>query len=1146
MPKPLRKTYLDKKPRLLRQRRKTTRVTDPRGFIREYEYDTNGLMTKLTEPDNAILQFENSDDGLRFKKYDGLGFATTYSYRSDRTFSGVSDTSGNVTLEKDPLTYTLEYDYGLYDQVTRTKDKNGNVRTMAYYSATNPATDAVKGKLQSVTLGTLNGTANVLLQSYTYYPDGNIKQLTEYLDPATPTRKRITTYTYDSNGLNLLSVTVSGSGKTTVTSYTYDTLGRRKTATLTRRTSNSDPTMIALTTTYDYDNLDRVTKITDVLGNYMETTYDGNGKIYQIKGNYKKPDTTFDTRIISTRTYDAADRLITDTDTYGNITSYAYDEAGNLLTTTDANGHIMRYEYDAMNRRTAAIDANGNRAETVYDLAGHPIKVVNALGKSVTTIYDANGRPTTITDPLGYQTTFGYDANGNVKTITDANAVAGLQAKNSYNATIYKEYDELNRVKREVDALNGETKYSYDLLGNITSITDAENHVTTFIYNDLGQLTEVRDPLIETPTDKVTSFTYDEAGNVLTRTKRSGTQSIYTYDLLNRLTQAQHGSITETITYDIYGNKQSVSNPDVTYSYVYDLKNRPTKKTDSRVNKFLAYTYGKAGEALTKTNYDGSTTEYRYDSANKLVAQRNQDYLEVSYQYDGAGRLLSRILSNGAKTQYNWDDGNRLTSLVNRSADGTTVNSTSYQRDRIGNITSQTDSTGTTNFQYDALYRLTSADYPNTTSDQSYTYDKVGNRKTMTKAGITTAYVYNADNRLTEIRQGSETGAIQNSFDYDADGNTTAKRNSAGTVVQSFTYDAKGRVTSVGSNTFAYDPYDYRIAKSDSQGSKTYLLEGEHLEAVMSGSQWQAKYLRGAVIDEIVNGYQFDTNGTWTNYTYHHDTLQSVIGLTGHEGSVLQATGYNPFGDKQWTAGAVNNNRIGYTGREEDQDSGLMYYRARYYDPAIGRFISEDPKGFGAGVNFYAYVLNNPVNANDPMGLDGISSFLSWGSHIMNTVAIAFPEVPIVKVAGVAFSVASGVYAYYQYKHKEITPINFKLTMGQSAGDLVAGIGGKALLGNVGEKVAVFLLRETNTVLAAKDTAETISNAFEPKALSDSVVDTVIPTPSAPRNFISTTPATNTIQENIFSEIDSGHAAGGFVIYPNKSNLNMMRHVYTK
>ena len=130
----------------------------------------------------------------------------------------------------------------------------------------------------------------------------------------------------------------------------------------------------------------------------------------------------------------------------------------------------------------------------------------------------------------------------------------------------------------------------------------------------------------------------------------------------------------------------------------------------------------------------------------------------------------------------------------------------------------------------------------------------------------------------------------------------------------------------------------------------------------------QAQYMRGSVIDEIVNGYQFDANGQYTNYTYHHDTLESVLGQSGHEGSILAKQTYGAFGNLLGQTGN-SNNALKYTGRELDAETGFYYYRARYYDPLVGRFVSEDPKGFDAGVNFYVYVKNNPTNFNDPKGL---------------------------------------------------------------------------------------------------------------------------------------------------------------------------------
>ena len=193
---------------------------------------------------------------------------------------------------------------------------------------------------------------------------------------------------------------------------------------------------------------------------------------------------------------------------------------------------------------------------------------------------------------------------------------------------------------------------------------------------------------------------------------------------MNRPTQAVHSqtgktSITETISYDTFGNVTSIGNGSVTYTYTYDLKNRPLSKTDSRGGT-LAFTYDKAGNVSTKTGYDGTVTNYLYDRANKLVSEQNRYYLQVSYYYDAAGRLLNRILSNGSKTSYLWDDANRLTGLTTLSANGSVVGSTTYTRDGIGNILTQTDTSGTASYTYtggqatyayDNLYRLLCATY---------------------------------------------------------------------------------------------------------------------------------------------------------------------------------------------------------------------------------------------------------------------------------------------------------------------------------------------------------------------------------------------------------------------------------------------------
>lgn len=261
--------------------------------------------------------------------------------------------------------------------------------------------------------------------------------------------------------------------------------------------------------------------------------------------------------------------------------------------------------------------------------------------------------------------------------------------------------------------------------------------------------------------------------------------------------------------------------------------------------------------------------------------------------------------------------------------------------------------------------------------DRVYSYDAVGNRLTETARGTTYHYCYHptdcsqgpSANRLYAIRTGSPTGPLHRQFSYDNAGRLLAKRDGAGTPRYTVSYDGQGRAraiaTPVFADTFDYDPNAYRIRRNASDGYRKYLLEGEHLEAVYgAGDELQETYLRGVVVDELVSGYLYPTSTLHAriNYTFHHDHLNSVTALTGHAGSLEETTRYDAFGAPlNITLPGTGNDRL-YTGREYDRDSGLYYYRARYYDPEIGRFITEDPIGFAGGINFYAYVENNPEN----------------------------------------------------------------------------------------------------------------------------------------------------------------------------------------
>ncbi len=280
-----------------------------------------------------------------------------------------------------------------------------------------------------------------------------------------------------------------------------------------------------------------------------------------------------------------------------------------------------------------------------------------------------------------------------------------------------------------------------------------------------------------------------------------------------------------------------------------------------------------------------------------------------------------------------------------------------------------------------------------TLGGKSMTYDFSGNLETLNEGGNTTTYTWDVRNRLTGIRVGV-------------------------TQLASFAYDATSR----------------RATKTAAGFETAFQYDGADIVKEISGGA-TVNYLRGLGLDEPLA--RIEESGPTTSYV--PDALGSPLALTdGTTGDVTTSYTYGPFGQTAVT-GAPSGNAFQYTGRENDS-TGLYYYRARYYDPRLARFLQEDPLGLAGGVaNFYLYVGNSPTVYTDPLGLDFQSATRNFATAAVTSAAAAYVVGAAVGVATVASSpvvavaagaVAVGIVAYGSY---QLGKLVYELSTGREA-----------------------------------------------------------------------------------------------------------------
>ncbi|MBI5027194.1 MAG: hypothetical protein HZC12_10815 [Nitrospirae bacterium] len=384
-----------------------------------------------------------------------------------------------------------------------------------------------------------------------------------------------------------------------------------------------------------------------------------------------------------------------------------------------------------------------------------------------------------------------------------------------------------------------------------------------------------------------------------------------------------------------------------TEKYYYDKLGRVTKaiKTVDSIDYTTETTYDALGRTTTIKYPDGEAVNYSYDTGGNLTGVTGH----VTYSnFNALGQAGNITYANGVSTTYQYyTTNNRLYSITtNGPTQG--LQNLSYNYDNTGNITTITDildSNRTQNFTYDDLNRLTQAQ-STAYGTLTYQYNQIGN---ITYNSMVGSYTYG-----TKPHAVTKAGA--NTYSYDANGNMTG---GAGRTI-TYNYDnMPSKITKSVSTYFTYDYSGQRVKKKVSSTTTVYI--GKHYECT---SSLCTKYI-------FAGNNRIASKTSSATYYYHTDHLGSSSIITDATGAKVQGIYYYPYGGTRSSTGTANIKHK-FTGQEEDAETGLYYYGARYYDPILGRFISADSivqdPFYPQSLNRYSYALDNPLKYVDPNG----------------------------------------------------------------------------------------------------------------------------------------------------------------------------------
>ena len=682
-----------------------------------------------------------------------------------------------------------------------------------------------------------------------------------------------------------------------------------------------------------------------------------------------------------------------------------YDALGNTRIMTDANGEVTLFTYDGLNR-TASINyvADGQTVSYAYDAVGNTRVMTDAIG-TTQYAYDDLYRLTEVINPFDQSVRYAYDLNGNRTQLTyPDDKVVGYT------------YDDDNRLATVTDWLSGTTQYEYDIVGRLITTTFSNGVVSTQQYDHANRLTGLLYEQANGTTVAEYAYTLNRLGF------RAGvTETIYMPETINEVRafieqngllvmEAEHGQSNGDATTHIWaetavlpahsGDSYLQALPDIGEQYsTSDVGDSPQRSYVMSITNPTDYTLwvrGMATDAAGDSLHVGLNGNVA-TTATELTGFIPREWSWTAVTMDNLTATLN-LSNSDVYTLDLWmrEDGLRIDQLLLSDDPTYQPPSSTLAESPHDLITTQATAgylrSWVVDYEYDPLQRLTSATYSRDISATfKYTYDPVGNMTAYTEtletaAGeVDTRRVTRYFNDANEMIASTDSEVGTTSYGYDLNGNLTEIMPPplVNQPAVRYSYDQRNLMLSSDMMTpsgsfaprmaYAYDGNGQRLRMVDygtveGQAAQTTIFTND-----VSGLSQVLFSDDGAVQTATLYGADLIGSTSSDAPASMHLTLADALGSVRTEmvgAEVTHATTYGPYGNVFHYAGE-SGTVYGFTGEETDS-SGLIYLRARYYNPAIRLFMSRDPfAGHHTrpqSQNGYSYVEGNPVNYTDPTG----------------------------------------------------------------------------------------------------------------------------------------------------------------------------------